>query len=88
MEKNVVLTQLGRIVDFKLSRNCIQTFYIDTIERLDQFCDEVLTELEMGPTLIILETKGDSEMWKKKQHQVDCEKEFPNREPVGINVIS
>ena len=90
LKKKVVLAQMGRKFDepdFELTKNCVQTFYIDSIERLDRFCDEVLTELEEGPTPIILETKGDSEMWKEKRRQIDGEQEFPNGEPAGVNVI-
>ena len=90
LKRKVVLAQMGRKFDkpdFELSKKCIQTFYIDTVERLDRFCDEVLTELEVGPTPIILEAKGDSEIWKEKRRQIDGEKEFPNGEPAGVNVI-
>ena len=90
LKKKVVSAQMGKKFDdpdFELSKNCVQTFYIDNVERLDKFCDEVLTELEVGPTPIILETKGDSEMWKDKRRQIDGEKEFPNGEPAGVNVI-
>ena len=90
LKKKVVVAQMGKTFDepdIEISKKCVETFYIDTMDRLNAFCDEVLNELEEGPTPIILETKGDSNMWKEQRRQLDGEGMFDNGEPAGVNVM-
>ena len=61
---------------------------IEDCEDLDSFCDVLLNELEKGVQLVLLDTRGDLNMWKDKRAQIDGEKHFKSAEPAGVNVVA
>ena len=54
--------------------------FINTKERLNILCDELLELLLEGPQIIILETRGDSELWDRQRRRIDGDEYYRNQE--------
>ena len=58
--------------------------FINTKERLNILCDELLELLLQGPQIMILETRGDSELWDRQRQRIDGEEYYRNQESAGV----
>ena len=58
--------------------------FINTKERLNILCDELLELLAEGPQIIIFETRGDSELWDRERRRLDGDNYYRNQESAGV----
>ena len=90
MKEKLIETQTGKkfLYPPEPTRLKLDGKTIENCEDLDEFCDEILNELEKGVQLVVLDTRGDSDMWKAKRAQIDGERFFKSAEPAGVNIIA
>ena len=59
--------------------------FINTTERLNILCDELLELLLQGPQIMILETRGDSELWDRQRQRIDGEEYYRNQPALQVS---
>ena len=61
---------------FKTGEKSIRRYWAESTEELNVLCDPLLDALEKRPQLILLDVRGDSEMWRKKRIEIDGHREY------------
>ena len=61
--------------------------YVDTYSQLEDFVGDALKALDHGPTLVILETRGDSDLWVKSRREFDGKDFYENGESTGVTTL-
>ena len=60
---------------------------IDSLEKFIEFCRLGIEIASNGPTVVILETRGDSDKWVSARKRLDGEDFRKNRESTGVTVV-
>ena len=62
-------------------------YIINTLNQFNAFVNYNLRKAERQPTVILIETKGDSNAWVKARKRLDGGRYFKNEESSGVTVI-
>ena len=57
--------------NFKTGDATHKQHWAETTAELDILCDQFLEAFERRPQLLLLDTRGDSDMWKRKREEMD-----------------
>ena len=85
----IILLQEGRTMlraPFETGEKDPRSYVIDTVAKFEQFFDEAL-ETASRPTILVMETKGNSDCWSKARKEFDGDAYYKNDESSGVTII-
>ena len=86
----IIKYQQGRIMlqsPYDTGKISAKSKVVDTYDSFKKLCQDGLDVLKKGPTVIVLETRGRSNLWAQARKQLDGDSYQKNDESSGVTVI-